>query len=244
VVYPQRSGELPLASFAKVLSMMKLLPLTAVCFVLGAVPAPPGKYLYVDLQPQGNQKLADTLGGDGNELSVPKGEKTFDGVHFKIADRFLHLGSKLTQDRPDKIEGIKVGMTCVKIHILHATQFGNGESEDNPHYVADGTTIAEYKVRYDDGTSETIAVVYGEDVRDWWFTKASKEAKRGKAVWSGDNEMSKGLNSRIRLYLMSWENPHPDRKVATIDYVRVGDSPAAAFCVAMTLEAKEAKEAK
>src|SRR6266852_4634743 len=77
----------PKARFA----MTRLLPLTAVLFVFGAVPAPPGKFQVVDLQPKANHKLADSLGGDGNELTVAKGEKTYDGIHFKIGGSILHL---------------------------------------------------------------------------------------------------------------------------------------------------------
>jgi hypothetical protein len=223
--------------------MTRLLPLTTVLFLLGAVPAPPGKFLVVDLQPKANHKLADSLGGDGNELTVPKGEKTFDGVHFKVGASILHLGGTLNKELPEKIEGIPVDKTCIKMHILHATQYGN-DAEGGPRYIADGTKIAEYKITYDDKSTETIPVVFGEDVRDWWFTAASKGVSRGKVVWTGDNEMSKGLESRIRLYMKTWENPHPDRKVASIDYLRIGETPAAPFCVAITLEAKEAKDAK
>jgi hypothetical protein len=42
--------------------------------------------------------------------------------------------------------------------------------------------------------------------------------------------------SGIRLYLCTWKNPHPTKKVVSIDYVKVGDTPAAPFWVAMTLE--------
>jgi hypothetical protein len=221
--------------------MTRLLPLTAVLCALGAVPAPPGRFHVVDLQPKANQKLADSFGGDGNELTVPKGEKTFDGVHFKIGPSVLHLNNKNAKDRPEKIEGIKIDKTCAKIHILHATQYGNGSGEGDPQYIADGTKIGEFKITYDDKSTETIPIVYGEDVRDWWFSPGSKGVSRGKAVWSGENEMSKGLEARIRLYMTSWTNPHPDRMIATIDYQRLGDTLAAPFCVAITLEAKEAK---
>ena len=37
---------------------------------------------------------------------------------------------------------------------------------------------------------------------------------------------------------LAWENPHPTKKVVSIDYVKVGDTPAGPFCVAMTLEEK------
>jgi hypothetical protein len=141
----------------------------------------------------------------------------------------------------------EVANKCGKIHILHATQYGNGQGigqegkPGDPLFVADGTTIAEYQVRYEDGSRASIPVVYGEDVRDWWFTEKTKGVTRSKVVWQGENEWSKSLGSQIRLYLSTWENPSPDKKIASIDYLKIGDSPAAPFCVAITLEAKEVK---
>jgi hypothetical protein len=68
--------------------------------------------------------------------------------------------------------------------------------------------------------------------------EGQKGPSRGKVAWKGSNEMSKSFELQIRLYLTSWDNPHPAKKLATIDYVKVGDSPAGPFCVAITLEAK------
>ena len=85
----------------------------------------------------------------------------------------------------------------------------------------------------------SIPVVYGQDVRDWWFTDKVKGVSRGKVAWQGENELTKEFGCRIRLYLTSWDNPHPAKKIASINYVKTQlDSPAAPFCVAITLEAK------
>src|SRR5205823_10340549 len=143
--------------------------------------------------------------------------------------------------RPDKVEGIKVGgKVCAKIHILHATEYGNGDGtgdESNPSFIKDGTRIAEYRINYEDGKSESIPVVYGEDVRDWWYGANAKGVTRGKIAWEGDNDAAKELNRRIRLFLSTWENPHPTKKIASIDYLKVDPNGSAApFCVAITLE--------
>jgi hypothetical protein len=42
--------------------------------------------------------------------------------------------------------------------------FGKAQST-----IEDGTTIAEYRVNYDDGSAATIPIKYREDVRDWWY---------------------------------------------------------------------------
>ncbi|MCI0460366.1 MAG: hypothetical protein L0Z62_25720 [Gemmataceae bacterium] len=201
------------------------------------------KFSYVDLQPRANQKLTDNFGGDqGNTLaSLPKGEQTFEKVKFKIGDGLLQLGGPLLKaQKPDRVEGVQVGKVFARLHLLHATQYGSLSG-----IIADDTEIAKYVVHYEDGTTATIPVVYGRDVRNWWFSIKEKGVTRGKVAWTGENEATKQTLSRpknaqrrLRLYLGTWENPHPTKRVLRIDYVKVGDNPAAPFCVAMTLEEK------
>jgi WD40 repeat protein len=204
------------------------------------------KFSSVDLQPKANQKLKDNFAGDeGNSLAgLPTGEQTLEKVKFKIGDGLVQLSSNLWKEekperkRPDGVEGIPVGKAFAKLHILHATQYGSLAG-----VIADDTEIAKYVVHYEGGGTETIPVVYGKDVRNWWFSPEEKGVTRGQVAWKGENEATKKTVDRpeaqrrqIRLYLSTWENPHPTKKVVNIDYVKVGDSPAAPFCVAMTLE--------
>ena len=218
--------------------MLKFWPLAVALFAMEAAAAPPDKFTFVSLDPQANQKLDESLGNgiQGNDLgSLKTGLRTCAAVNFKVGEKFIQLGSKLLKtEKPNKAEGIKVDRKFAKLHILHSTEFGEGGA-----VIEEGTRIAEYKVNYDDGTSATIPVVYGEDVRDWWFYPNSKEATRGKVGWKGENEYSKTFDAQIRLYVLSWENPHPAKKVASITYAKTDpDSVAAPFCVAITLESK------
>jgi hypothetical protein len=208
----------------------------------------PKKFTFIDLQPKANHKLADSQGSgrEGNDLKeVPTGERTFGGVRFKIGEGYIQLHSKLLQEqKPEAVNDIAVGQKFAKLHILQATAYGNGQvvgqkgEEGDPLYVADGTKIAEYRIRYADGKTETVPVVYGEDVRDWWYSGTPEKVKRGRIAWKGDNPLANELKSRLRLYLVTWENPRPDVRVTSIDYVKVGDNPAAPFCVALTMERK------
>src|SRR5262249_46645880 len=132
---------------------------------LRRVPAPPERFTFVDLQTLANHKLKEPLGSgrEGNDLaSLRTGERTCLGINFKIGERFIQLGSKYVKEpRPNKVEGIKVGKTFAKLHILHSTGYGRGDADDDnqpdsPTFIRDGTTIAEYIVRYEDGKTETI----------------------------------------------------------------------------------------
>ena len=66
----------------------------------------------------------------------------------------------------------------------------------------------------------------------------AKEVTRGKKAWEGKNEPAQGFNASIRLYLATWNNPHPDKAVVSIDYISA-QTDAAPFCVAMTVERKK-----
>jgi hypothetical protein len=195
---------------------------------------------YLDLQPYANQKLKDNFhsGAEGNNLAeLSEGEQTLEGVKFKIGESLIQLGSKVLENPPEKVEGIKVDKALAKLHILHATAYGRGQEGDEL-YVADDTVIGKYIVNYDDKSTETIEIAYGKDVRDWWYGEGDKEVSRGKVAWKGDNERAKSLNAKIRLYLTTWTNPKPEKKVASIDYISTKETAAAPFCVAMTIEGK------
>jgi hypothetical protein len=197
------------------------------------------EFAYIDLQPKANHKLTDPFhsGSEGNDLSdLPKGEQVFAKVKFKVGDGLIQLGSKRTKDLPDMVEGIEVNRSFVRLHLLHATGYGAYGNEGDELFVADDTPIGEYKIHYADKTTATIPIVYGKDVRDWWDWDKSKAVTRGKLGWEGTNDFAKKFDVKIRLYVTTWENPHPEKRVARIDYLRTGESVCAPFCVAMSTE--------
>ena len=199
------------------------------------------KFGFIDLKEKANHKLDEAFhsGAEGNHLGeLPKGEQTFEGVKFKIGDKLIQLGSKLVENMPEKVEGIKVDKTFTTLHILHATGYGGGPNEEGTAYfVPDDTLIGRYHVHYEDGVVEVIPIVYGKDVRDWWWKETEKSVPRAKIAWKGDNDRAKAGSARIRLYLTSWHNPKPHKKVTHIDYSSTFDK-AAPFCVALTAEGK------
>ncbi|HEV3258442.1 MAG TPA: hypothetical protein VG013_16315 [Gemmataceae bacterium] len=223
--------------------MFRLLLATATCLGLGmalvAAPLPEGAVTFIDLQPKANQKLSEPFhdNKEGNHLeSLPTGEQKFAGVKFKVGASMIQLGSKVVK-MPDKVEGIKVNKKFARLHLLHATGYGGGpNTEGSVGYVADDTVIGKYIIHYEDKSKETIEIVYGKDVRDWWFTGEEKATSRSKVAWEGENEVSKAANAKIRLYLTTWKNPKPGKKVVSIDYLSTKTTAAAPFCVAMTIE--------
>ncbi|MFL5245046.1 MAG: hypothetical protein ACJ8FY_23335 [Gemmataceae bacterium] len=185
---------------------------------------------YLNLQPKANQKLKDTLHENpfenNNLAQLTAGKQQLCGVVVDIGEGFIQLGSTQVKDKPDRVDGIPVGRNFARLHILHAT----GHSTD------DNTVIGFYVIHYGDKTSAACEVVYGQDVRDWWYGEEDKEPTRAKVAWKGENESAKLAGRKIRLYLSTWENPKPDKKVVSIDYVAAEATICAPFCVAMTVE--------
>src|SRR5438309_2033221 len=118
------------------------------------------KLTFVDIQPLGNHNLADDIGNyPGNHLKkVPQGEQEMEGSRFRIGEKLIELRAQRNPERPEKAEGLKVGATFDKLHILHSAEFGEGQDEEE-----DGTEVGAYIVHYDDKTEERIPIVYGED---------------------------------------------------------------------------------
>ena len=182
---------------------------------------------YVDLGPKANQKLTESFGKEGNNLAaLPTGEQTLAGVKFKIGPGLIQLSGKepAAAEKPEKAEQLKLNTTFSKLYILHACHFNAKE----------GSIVGYYTVNYDDKSQETIPIVYGKDVLNWWYTADSKEPTRGKVGWKGDNDDAKSQEAKIRLYVTTWKNPEPARKVVSIDFGSTNAEEAAPFCVAIT----------
>ena len=200
--------------------------------LIGPLHQPKGRLVCLDLAPYANEALSEPKGMTaGNDLlELGSGEQTLAGVRFCIAGSTIQLGSKRLTKEPSQVEAIAVQRRVATLYLLHAAQWGDARFD-----VADGTNIGHYQIHYADGSQATIPVVCGEDVRDWWSYDRKKLATRGQAVWVGRNVATKQTKTYLRLYLSVWENPHPEKAVASLDYVSAMTA-AAPFCAAITVE--------
>ncbi len=203
-------------------------------------PAQDARFAFVDLSEVANRNRSeDQHGFHGNNLlELKSGIQSLGGIQFNVIEKFLSLGSKIDRQHPKKVEGIKVEQSAARIRFLHGTGYGAYGEAGGALYVADGTPIGEYIIHLADGTKETVPIVYGKDVRDWWDWDKPFEVTRGKVAWSGENLYSRQEGQKIHLYLGTWENPKPNVKISKIDYFSTDTSAAAPFCLAITLEKK------
>ena len=186
------------------------------------------KFSPIDFQKQANHKRKDDFHSGkypGNTLDL-SGEQKLLKISFNIGEGVLQLGSTELKDKPEKITGIKVGKKLTNFHFLHATAY----------FLEEEVTIGNYKVHFADGTSETIPIVNGKDVTDWWKYPFSKAPSTGKVAWEGNNQAGKEFDAAQWLFLSSWKNPKPDVSVTSVDFVSTMDTRCAPFCVAITAE--------
>ncbi len=214
---------------------------------------PQGRLVPLDLALKPDPRFpAGALGNPLDDLGdLPRGDQTLAGVSFQIGERPIQLGCEYLPQAPDQVVGIPVQRNVARIYVLHAAGYadpylGNRRSDTIENYVPrpfrskefdgvpDGTIIAYYRVCYADGSDQWIAVAEGHDVRDWcrW---AKPSPSRGTIAWRTRNELTRVHGYPICLFAGAWQNPYPERKVATIEYISAG-TRAAPFCAAITVE--------
>jgi WD40 repeat protein/serine/threonine protein kinase len=241
-----RSAWWKLAAPAVCLALVLIGVIAFLVFRNPSLPSAPEGYSFVDLREVANLYLGDPTDIPSNNLAeLPTGPGTFAGVPFFVSEKYIHLGgptrySIALETLPQQVKHIRVGRRAHSLHFLHAIQ-GCGAKV--------GTTVARYTVHYDDGTSETFRVVYGEDLWDWYPIGGHDpdSLTRGQPAWSGSNERLReharqrpdrlGANPKITIYRSEWVNRHPDKKIASLDYAC--DIAGAPFCVAITCQDAE-----
>jgi hypothetical protein len=194
-------------------------------------PIPPelrARLTFINLDPRGTDDLIDGPGYTGNDLSrLPRGIHKLGETYFRIGEEMVHVQGRMRSDLPQSVEGIAVGARGRVLHFLHAAQYA----------AEPGEMIGAYVVHYADGTSEQIPLVCGRHLVDWWaWDRSSSEPTEAKVAWTGSNdntELNKGL--KIRLFDLTWTNPHPEKEIAALDVLSAGKQPDP-FLVAVTLE--------
>ena len=209
--------------------------------LVGPWHCPQGKLIPIDLSRQANwSRTQSTPDRVSNSLvGLALGPISLAGVEFDIAGRLIQLHGRGLPNQARAVHGIPVDRRVSKLYILQGAQFCGPE-----YGVPEGGLIAEYRLRFVDGDRATIPVAHGKDVRDWWAVrpqspsmkqKSEGAVTRGQIAWAGLNPEVRRDKTYLRLYLCTWENPHPEKAVESIDFVALHES-AGPFCVAITVE--------
>jgi serine/threonine protein kinase len=126
---------------------------------------------------------------------------------------------------PDAVKKISIARKCERLWFLHGTAW---QAENGRH-------VGSYVVNYADGRKEEIILRYGEDFRDWWWKPQDPlEVTRATLAWVGTNAAT-GLNAKLCLFCLAWNNPFPDIEISTLDFISTRSS-SCPFLIAVTAE--------
>lgn len=177
----------------------------------------PQKGFVVDLRSSYNVSLADNdegtewtgYGTDHDLKSVPVGEARLNGILFQLADSTdqpsaLMLAGNLNPSaivNYPKSVTIPFGRKAEQLIFLHCTGW---QIEQNKE-------VGQYAIRYADGTTETVPLLYGVHIRAW---DDEGMAVRTRIAWEG--RTSAGRHVRLRTF--TWHNPNPNKRIEAIEF--------------------------
>ena len=134
----------------------------------------------------------------------------------------LHSPAMPFEYYPERVGGIALNRVCERLYFLHSASW----------WAKPKTRIGEYVIHYANGQTAAVPIIYGENILEWLSVPGS--LPNATLAWTGKDT---GLNDHERphLYQFVWENPHPDLKIATLDFVTEGGE-CVPFLVALTAQ--------
>lgn len=171
-------------------------------------------YTPIDLGPYMNRLVRDEQAGDqiggwtdegGNDLrDLPDGKQTLRGVPFDFVGKCVVLRSPVHMSFvPAEVTGIKIGIRADCLFFLHTSA-----------WTPEGKEIMRYVIHYQDGDSVAVPVRSGVHIQDWYAPNLN-DLPGAQTGWHGRNP----FHEPVCLYLMKWENPHPEKTISTLDVV-------------------------
>jgi len=143
--------------------------------------------------------------GDNDLRELPIGKVKFKGVPFLTMEALI-LKSKQMLYLPVESRPIYINQTAQRIYFLH-TAVGSDKGK-----------IGSYIINYASGLKTELSIVNGYNVKDWW--DVGKDRHEAKLAWSGKNPK----HAPVCVYIMEWENTHPDEKITSIQMKSEGGS--------------------
>ncbi len=165
-------------------------------------------------------------GRDFDLRTLPLGRQRFGGILFTVLDPAGNQGRSIIMLRGSREElrrlpasvRVPVGRRAAVITVLHASPFAASRF---------GEQVGTYTIHYEDGTEETVPLLYKRNINTWLEEPVSMEQE---VAWSG--RTVSGLD--VHLSLLRWINPYPLKVIRAIDLASAGtDAAPAVFAVTL-----------
>jgi len=190
-------------------------------------------YFPIDLSAAFNRSLADEVPGDGkggwtdqgkNDMSLlPNGKQIFDGVEYLVGPKengavMLPSSHVKTETPLPRTVSMPVHAAFDNLFFLYTASYVSDEEKINGRKVKiPNPVVAQFIVRYSDGTSETIQTIAGLHIVDWWGDpswqqQAALNDNGAYSAWQGPNRAV----ARVTVFYRQWNNPHPEKEIESI----------------------------
>ncbi|MCL2711259.1 MAG: hypothetical protein FWE95_10300, partial [Planctomycetaceae bacterium] len=166
--------------------------------------------------------------------AMPQGLQRFAGVMFDVYEFPTSPVPNCIIVRNEPVEGIAIDQQADALFFLHTMQLegrrGNNERRDGKYF-----ETLQYVVHYTDGSSEVIPIYAELDIEH--FRQSEVTAIPGAMI--GWVRKADGNNDHAVAYVKQWNNPHPDKTIATIDVVPGAEPRGRAAVLAITAAVRE-----
>ncbi|MGK0185628.1 MAG: serine/threonine protein kinase/WD40 repeat protein/class 3 adenylate cyclase [Verrucomicrobiales bacterium] len=138
--------------------------------------------------------------------------------------------------------GIPVNQSAGHLHFLHGAMIPRQPETDADADSDPSPTIGEYIIHFEDGSRESVPLRAGIEIGNWRSAQVNAPSQDGEEknnnvtiAWSGMTS-SDAANDTATLFLTSWDNPKPDLRILSLDFLASGRRDGRPFLVAITAQ--------
>lgn len=193
---------------------------------------PVEEFTTIDLTPYYEKGArSDFNHSDSGWENFPKGDQEFLGIPFSSRGFILLDGKAIARAKSFElnkvIRDIPVGRSFQQLHMIQASAFRTKV----------GNVIANVRINYADGSWLLLPIAYGKQNGDW--SRSVLEPPLGldentRIAWTDGPPTNRVSQHSTRIFLTSFDNPHPQKTVSTLSLESTGDE-ASAIIVGITV---------
>jgi len=161
------------------------------------------------------QKNNSSFGASFDLRRVKTGVTHLDGVDWDLRGMVLLTGTTLHHaylNYPASVESIRMNTTASELHFLQGCLWISKI----------GKEIGSYVVHYENGSQETIPLVYGENIANLWNQQGTfpemKVTQATKVLLPPVKQRQGNTPSTSAAYHFTWKNPHPDQRISHLEF--------------------------
>ena len=172
---------------------MKLSLLLLAALVSAALhAADEAKFVAVPLEQMAGAKALASYPATDGWSAIPQGHQVYDGVPFEVLTKVQLAGNTDSKDGRFYVArslGLQVGEKLSRLHLLHAANITG----------ASGQPVAALRLHYANGTTQTLFITYGVQVRNYYKDNEADTVtdSNSRSVWTASRPKYPGSFNRL-----------------------------------------------